>query len=249
VRDDRNLWAAVAAARLPAVGLTALAPLRCRSGVTITRVVDFAWVTFQSGDPDVIRGLMPVAGIEFFVRRGAAWARFGHRLPTADAPPNGGVSFDQTIFPAPVTPSAAPDAIAPPLRPIVVRGGPPRPVTAMTCHMGVLSRWADSAPAANLAAVRAARCDDRVMLLGERLPPIAGERFWGARVLVPVGFRPEPDLPPDVLRAACAVAADELLVLDATGADAIPDAAFEPLTRAGIRLAGAVNGQEGVPVR
>jgi hypothetical protein len=249
VRDDCDPWAAVAAARLPAVGLTALAPLRCRSGLTTTRVVDFAWVTFQSGDPDVIRSLMPVPGVEFFARRGAAWTRFGHRLPTADAPPSGGVPLDQMIFPAPITPSAASDAIAAPLRPTVVRGGPPRPVTAMTCHMSVLSRWADSAPAANLAEVRATRCAVRVVLLGERLPPIAGERFWGARVLAPVGFRPEPDLPPDVLRAACAVAADELLVLDATGVEAIPDAAFEPLTRAGIRLAGAANGQEGVPAR
>jgi hypothetical protein len=249
VRDDHDSWAAVAAARLPAVGLTALAPLRCRSGVTIARVVDFAWVTFQSGDPDVIRSLMPAPGVEFFARRGAAWTRFGCRLPTAESPPIGGLPVDQMIFPAPFTPSAVSDAIAPSLRPTVVRGGPPRPATAMTCDVSVLSRWADSAPAANLAAVRAARCADRVMLLGERLPPIAGERFWGARVLAPVGFRPEPDLPPDVLRAACAVAADELLVLDATGVEAIPDAAFEPLTRAGIRLAGAASGQEGVPAR
>jgi hypothetical protein len=119
----------------------------------------------------------------------------------------------------------------------------------MTCHMSVLSRWADSALVTDLAAVRAARCHDRAMLIGERLPPIAGERFWGARVLVPVGFRPEPDLPPDILRAACSVATDKLLVLDATGVAAIPDAAFEPLTRAGIRLAGAANGPEDVPAR
>jgi hypothetical protein len=227
----------------------ALALLRCRSDVTVTRVADFAWVAFPSGAPDVIRCLMPVAGVEFFARRGAEWARFGRRLPTADVPPGGGVPLDRTIFPARVMPSPVSNALAPPLRPTVARGGPPRPVTAMTCHMSVLTRWADSALAADLAAVRAARCANRVMLLGERLPPIAGERFWGTRVLVPVGLRPEPDLPPGVLRTACAIAADELLVLDATSAEAIPDNAFEPLTRAAIRLAGAANSREGVPVR
>ena len=61
-------------------------------------------------------------------------------------------------------------------------------------------------------------------------------RFWGETVLVPTGFRPEPDLPAAALRAALGVAADELLVLDETGAEVIPRAAFEPLTRAGVRL-------------
>ena len=75
------------------------------------------------------------------------------------------------------------------------------------------------------------------MLLGGRLPAVPGERFWGDRVLVPAGFRPEPDLPPYVLRSACDVAENELLLLDLAGAAAIRDDAFEPLTRAGVRLA------------
>ena len=56
-------------------------------------------------------------------------------------------------------------------------------------------------------------------------------------MLLPVGWRADPDLGDDALRIACDVADDELLLLDEAGPEAVPDAAFAPLTRAGVRLA------------
>src|SRR5262249_55019067 len=89
-----------------------------------------------------------------------------------------------------------------------------------------------------LTAVRAARCGDRLLLRGDRLPAIpAAERFWGGRVLVPLGFRVEPDLPETAIRAAAGGSLNEMLILTADGAGAGREEGFAPLTRAGARLA------------
>jgi hypothetical protein len=66
---------------------------------------------------------------------------------------------------------------------------------------------------------------------------LSAVRLWGDDLLVPVGFRPDPDLPPATLREAVGAEADELVVLDEAGAEVVPRAAFAPLTRAGVRLA------------
>jgi hypothetical protein len=70
------------------------------------------------------------------------------------------------------------------------------------------------------------------------LPPIpAAQRYWGDDVLVPTGFRLEPDLRAGVVREAAGATTQELLRFDESGAELIPRAVFEPLSRAGIRLA------------
>jgi hypothetical protein len=97
--------------------------------------------------------------------------------------------------------------------------------------------WAEQAPAANLSACRAARCKERVILRGDRLPPLPdAERFWGGRVWLPLGYRAEPDLPETALRAAAEVSLGEILLVTRDGAEAIPEQAFEPLTRSAARL-------------
>jgi hypothetical protein len=207
--------------------------------VVVARLGDVAWVGWPAGAEAVVSCLRTVPGVEFFADRGGRWFRFGSRLPAPAAPPLAdAVPLDRVLFPARVEPVPPPAALPAPVPLTVVRGGGPRPVTAVRCVVSALARWADAATTAELAAVRAARCGDRALLLGGRLPVVAGgERFWGDRVLVPVGFRPEPALPDGVIRAACGVELEELLILDAAGAEAVPDAAFAPLTRAGVRLA------------
>jgi hypothetical protein len=77
-----------------------------------------------------------------------------------------------------------------------------------------------------------------VMLLGQRLPTMSeGEKFWGDRVLTPLGFRPEPDLPESALLVALGVDEGDLLVIEAEGCEVVPRDAFRPLSRAGFRLA------------
>jgi hypothetical protein len=64
-----------------------------------------------------------------------------------------------------------------------------------------------------------------------------GRRFWGGQLLVPLGFRTEPELPESALCRTIGAAPDDLVVLDFEGYEVIPRAALEPFSRAGIRLA------------
>jgi hypothetical protein len=233
-------WREVVAARIAAEHLDALAAVRHLAGARVHPTGATAWVRWPAGSADVVRCLLPVPGVTFFTHSRGAWCKLGSRLPTSEVPPDGdGLPVAAVLVPGRF--EAAPPSQA--IRRAVlctVRGGQPRPAGALVCTVEVLVRWADVATTAELAAVRAARCGGRAFLLGPRLPSLAGAvRFWGTDVFVPVGYRPEPDLPPAVLREACGAGVDELLVLDEAGAEVIPKGAFEPLTRAGVRLGAA----------
>jgi hypothetical protein len=125
----------------------------------------------------------------------------------------------------------------------LAREGRERPATALCCPLAELDRWAEGATARRLTTLEAAYCPApggaaRVLLLGERLPPLAGgERFWGRAVLAPLGWRPEPALGEAALRAALGLKDEEIALLRPEGVEVVPRAAFRPLTRAGIRLA------------
>lgn len=234
-----DAWREPSAARLPAAHLDALAAFRDRTDVRVHADGAAVWVRWPPGRLDVIRSLLPVPGVEFFAHRNGLWFRFGSRVPTADTPPDGdGRPVAGVLSPArfaPVPPGSTP---GPPIVLRVVRGGVPRPAAALACAIDDLRHWGDTATTAELAAVRAARAEGRAVLLGGRLPVVPGAvRFWGDAVLVPVGFRPDPDLPPAVLREAVGAADDELVLFDECGVDVIPRQAFVPLTRAGLRLA------------
>jgi hypothetical protein len=232
-------WVEVSAALLPATHAAALAPLRDRPEVRVFPGGDSLWVRFPAGWPEFVRCLLPVPGAAFFVPRSGCWFRFGSRLPTADVPPDGeGEAVAAVVGPGPIEPVFPADEALAPLVLGIVRGGSPWPATALIGATADLRRWAETATTAELAAVTAARSHARAILLGSRLPSIPGAiRLWGDDLLVPVGFRPEPDLAPAAIREAVGAGADELVVLDDRGAEIIPRAAFESLTRAGIRLA------------
>jgi hypothetical protein len=71
-----------------------------------------------------------------------------------------------------------------------------------------------------------------------RLPALGeGLRFRGCDVMIPLGYRAEPDLADRALRQAVGAEPDDLVVLDDEGAELVPRQAFRPLSRAGIRLA------------
>jgi hypothetical protein len=234
-------WKEVSAARLTLAHahLAALAPVRDRGEVRVTLVGDFVWVRWPPGQADVVRCLLPVPGVEFFTHRDGLWFGFGSRLPSdVTAPSDGGRPVSAVLFPAKFEPTLPAVESGSPVRLGLVRGGEPHAATALACPLLDLAKWADGATTAELAAVRAARSGGHTVLLGSRLPPIAsGTRFWGTDLVVPIGFRPDPDLPPTALRTAVGADDGEIVLLDHDGANLIPKAAFEPLTRAGLRLA------------
>jgi hypothetical protein len=233
-----------AAALLPLDGLAALAAERCRGDVQVVIDGGHAWVTWPAGTEAVWQAMLAVPGIIFFEQHDGRWHALGRRLPRFDVPLRGEPRcLDALLFPAPVHAEPAPTDVGPAVRLSIVPSERVRPASALRATIAQLLPWVERAPTAELRACRVAACGDRIMLLGEPLPPVPGaERFWGERVLVPLGFRPEPDVPESALRIAANSSLGELLVLTADGAEAIPDSAFAPLTRAVLRK--ATNGSE-----
>jgi hypothetical protein len=177
--------------------------------------------------------------VELYVSREGLWYRYGRHLPAFGLLPTAeGQALDRVIIPAPAQPQFRQD---PELRPValkLVREDRQRDTTAALCALTDLAKWADTATTAQLSAVRAARSGGRVLLRGRPLPALPnGERLWGERLLAPLGFRTEPALAEGALPEALGVGADEILLLNAAGAEVVPEDAFRPLTRAGVRLA------------
>lgn len=240
-----NPWADVTAARVPASALMHLAAVRDRPGVRIQLADDVVWVTWSGGHKEVIACLLPAAGVEFFVRRGDEWFRFNSRVPTSERPPDStGRPLDAVLVPDRIAPRT-PDTT--PLRKLAVRicrGGESHPPTALRCSLRELLRYVDTATTFELATLTAARNGDLALIRGERLPVIPrARRYWGSDVLIPLGFRPEPELSMDVLRTVAGANPGDVVVFDESAVTVIPGTAFKPLTRAGVRLAAeAVSG-------
>ena len=195
---------------------------------------------WQPWDEQVLRRLLPISGVQLYTCRDGRWYRHGRHLPAFDFPEHLDYRpLHAVLTPAPVE-AVPPPALKPqPVRLTLVPDHRPRRTTAVACGLAELGRWADMAPAARLAAIRAAHCNGRVLLLGERLPHLPGsERFWGEQVLVPLGYRPEPELPERALREALGLDPEELLVLGDGYAEVIEQRFFQPLSRAQVRLAG-----------
>jgi hypothetical protein len=229
----------VSYASVPAIAVAVLADVRCLPQVQVALVGERAWIRFPPGNEQVLNRLLPVRGGEFFVLRDGLWYRHGCHLPCFDLPIDAKAQpLDLALTPAAVEPQAAPRC---PVQPVPLRLVPdnrPRQTTAMTCSKVELASWAEGATTASLTSIRGAISGDRVLLLGRHLPLFGeGARFWGGRLLAPLGYQVVPALPENEMLEALGVAEDAFLILSAERAEVIPQNAFEPLTRTGVRLA------------
>src|SRR5262245_12834167 len=242
-----TLFDCASAALMPITGLGALAAVRCHAKVTVVLSDDRAWVNWPPGDSEVWQRLLAVGGATFFEQRDGVWYQLGHRLPAFDVPPPGDARpLDRVLLPAPQQAQGAPSLGVEPLPLRLVPCHQVHATTALRTTIDAIQAWVDRATTRELGAVRAARCGESIMLRGERLPLIAtAERFWGGRVLTPLGMRVEPDLPETVIRASAMVSLNEVLVITEGGAEAVPEEAFTPLTRARARLASLQNSPPG----
>jgi hypothetical protein len=230
----------VCCARIPSPALAVLADLRREVGIMVTPRGDHAWVRWEAGNEAVLRGLLPVRGVELYARRNALWYRAGAHLVAFGVPADledGTVSLAQAVTPSPIRAIAHKAAAPAPIELRLVRAATARDATALRCALADLGRWAELAPTAELTALEAAHAGDEVLIRGRRLPAVTGLRYWGDRLLTPLGFRPEPALPEPALRRALGVGDGEIVVLQADGFETIPSAALKPLSRAGVRLA------------
>jgi hypothetical protein len=229
----------VCLARVPAAQLMLLAAVRTAQGVRVRREGDYVWLRWSQGDTSVLQCVLPIIGAEFFTLRGECWYRPGRSLPSFGIPDLGtGESLAKFLSPAPMAPIDRGFATPKPVRFALVHDDRPRPTTALRCGVDQLARWADTATTRQLAAIRAAMDTDDVVMLGSKLPMlVGGKRFWGASLFVPLGFRPQPDLPESALHEVLELDEDEIALIDADVVDVIERAAFAPLTRTSARLA------------
>lgn len=229
----------VCCACLPPSGLASLAAVRCRPGVGVYRDDGRVWLRWEAGDDEILRRVLPVAGVRLFARRDGLWYEPGCRLPAFDVPPMEEVSpLPAVLTPAPLRAEPAPSQSWPPIPLRLIRDDTGRPATALLCAPAELGRWASGATTRQITALRAAKKGGHVLLLGPRLPSLRGaSRFWGRRVLFPLGFRPEPPLPESALGALLGIGAEAVALVTAEGADVVPEDALRPLSRAAARLA------------
>lgn len=230
---------AVCWASMPLSALPLLAELRNAPNVAVAIVEDRAWIRWPAGDDEVLRRVMPAPGVELYLRRDGLWYRPGHCLPTFGLPENvAGQPLLRALTPSPTLVAKVPELDLHPQTLRLLRDGTPRTTTALLCPLVSLTAWADTAASAELGGIRAAYTEGTVLLLGRRLPNLArSERLWGQRVLLPLGFRADPNLPESALREALGVVSNDRLVLTEAGAEIVPDNACQPLTRAAVRLA------------
>ena len=217
----------------------------------------------------LLERLLPLAGVEIFARLEGRWHRPGLRLPAFDVPIGDGqhgIPPARAILPDPleIVPTPTDDPRPVQLRLVRDDRGIARPATAVRCRLAELARWADRAPSGWIESLSGAwsappssgspaeaeaivlggvetssRTESRPAAWG-LLPPIEGGlRFWGSDVLIPLGYRADPELIDRALREAVSAGPDELVLLDPAGPERIPRQAFRPLSRSSIRLAAA----------
>jgi GNAT superfamily N-acetyltransferase len=235
--SESSALAGCRAARMPKERLSLLAPLRRLSSVRIVETAYDAWVVWEGDMPSVVRALLPAAGLMLYSRHNGVWRPFGAAVPDFEVPLIGEpIALHRAVLPAPISAALAPDFQGKRVMVTLVRDARPRPATALRCGLQAVIQWCDQATSHEIGHLRGAVCGERVWVFGDNVPPLPnGERFWGRRLLTPLGFRPDPDWPEATLRLAAVVDDDEILALTADGAETLPAAAVRPLSRAAVR--------------
>jgi MoxR-vWA-beta-propeller ternary system domain bpX2/FtsH ternary system domain X7 len=251
-------WKDVRRARIPVQHLPVLAELRGRGDISVLIVGDVAWISWKPGselmETLLVGRILPLDGAALFTERDGLWYRLGEHLPTFDVPRGDGAEWpllERVIFPEPVRAVLSRESLQAPIPIRLVRDAvtAPRPASGVRCSPLSLAAWAEHSTSARLAALKGAWLgpgsndgSEAVVLVtgsSESLPVVPdGLRFWGTELLVPLGFRTEPDLPASAIRRAAGATPDELAVMDQDGIELIPYAIFKPLSRAAIRMIG-----------
>ncbi|MCL4729382.1 MAG: hypothetical protein KJ044_02960, partial [Planctomycetes bacterium] len=210
-------------------------PLRGAPGLTVRLEGETAWVRWSSADATVVSALLPAPGAAFFERRDGHWLPCGARIPV-DVPTDDFAPLASLLFPQPVSVVSTEAPAVAAVRFHVARSDRVRPCTAVVCTPATLAAWAGMAPDAQIGRLVACRSGNLALVLGTEPPWIPGsERYWGQRVLLPLGWRAEPELPPDALCEAAGCEPDDLL-LWRNEPVIVPRRALAPLTRAAARL-------------
>lgn len=241
--------AGVSLARVPTADLAALGRYRDRDDVRVAGDDGdpLVWVRWPVDDSGVLMALLPMSGVEFFREEDGVLFRAGRLLPANVRAPGASsfVALDRAIAPARVEwEEPRRDWVPVGLR--LVADDRPRATSAMRAGPSELLPWAESVPSAVLGAIEATSDGATVILIGGRLPWVEGERWWGSRVFVPLGHRPDPELPESLLVGALGLQEGERAILSSApggvSAAVLSRETFGPLTLGGLRRLGAGGG-------
>jgi hypothetical protein len=234
-----GLFDEVTGARLPGSALSILADVRCVPGVEVISDTEYCWLRWPTDRVAVLQRLLPIAGVKLFVKRDHQWHELGRRLPTGPVPlDRPGVPLVQMLAPASFQPEMPIRLGARKLTLTLAPDHTPRVTTALTCPLATFGKWVDEATSAQVAGLRAAVAEDQLLVLGTKLPVLSGNRrYWGNRILTPLGLRPDPPFTSKVLLEGLQIQRDELALLEETGVRVLPREIFVEVTRAGVRMA------------
>jgi hypothetical protein len=249
-------WKDVWRASIPVQHVPILVELRGRGEIRLLIDGAVAWISWKPGSEFIeemlVRRILPLDGAALYTEREGHWYRLGEHLPSFDVPRGDGSDWpplERVIFPEPVRAVRSRESLQAPVPVRLVRDtvSAPRPASGLRCSPLSLAAWAEYATSARLAALSGAwlgpgssdGSEGVVFVIGspESLPIVPDSlRLWGTDLLVPLGFRAEPDLPASAIRCAAGARPDELAVMDHDGIELIPHAIFKPLSRAAIRM-------------
>jgi uncharacterized membrane protein len=228
----------ICCARIPVDALPRLASLRVEPGLRAALTVEHAWLRWEAGNEHVVELVMPIHDAVLFRFHEGRWHRFGESLPAFDFPSDLNYQpLAHVLFPAAVQPISPPKRIRQPVQLALAREDRPRTTSALLCPIRVLCEWSDTIPTSRLESIVGLRLGEEALLVGENLPLLDGQRYWGRDVLIPLGYAPVPSLPESALREAAGLQEDELLLWRVEQADVIDRTLLSPLTRAALRIA------------
>lgn len=231
-------FADVERAVLPAARMGRLASLRCQPGVEVALHERHLWLRWPAGNEAIAGLVFAIGEAHLYARVDGYWYAWNRATPDFAVPQD--LRFrplDQVIFPERIEPTAA---VAPAVTPVALRLVADdcfRPTMGLLCPLASFWQWAESMPPSALVRLRAAFDGQRLFVLGKQMPIVdGGERFWGQRVFIPLGFRPEPDLSEASLRKLLDVPEEDLVVLRPESRETIAQDLFTPLGHAALRL-------------
>jgi len=229
----------VSGACMPVECLPILADMRCVPGIEIIQESEHVWVCWPPEREEVLQRVLAVPAVRLFVKREPHWFELGRRLPARD------VGFDrprqpllQVLTPAAFQPEPPSIKAIERLKLHLVPDDRIRQTTALRCSLEVLQEWIERTPSIQFDGLKAVLADKEVLVLGSRLPMLPGNvRYWGERVLTPLGFRVEPEIPPRVLQEVLDLSHHDMAILSETGVERISIELLTELSRGRVRLA------------
>lgn len=207
------------AIRMPRDSVPALALLRLLPAIEGALVGEEIWLRGDALRDDDEGLLRAVPGAERFeVNDEAELIPLGGRVPTGYLP---GVAWQPlSEFARPALPLAPLASSTPALEPLVLAvDDVERPIAALLTSLASWAAYADCAPLVRLSRLSfLASSDNRVLIVGTPLPPLAGVRYWEAEgCYVAAGFHWQPAIDPLLVRRALRLDDNELAIWHADG--------------------------------